>query len=130
MKTIINNINRGFRSLRIRFDSEIWRFLNDFFDFSPFFPQKIEKWSKMHTFLTLVWNRLRQICQDISDFVELFVLYKFIILSLAGKLWKKVMVKILKKNFYTIFQKRFAKGEMSLLNMSPNMLQEVLPCEL
>ncbi len=40
------------------------------------------------------------------------------------------MVKILKKYVYTIFQKRFAKGEISLLKMSPNMLQEGIPCEL
>jgi hypothetical protein len=42
MKTGINNIYRGFRGRRTRFSSEILRFLNDFFDFWPFFSQKIE----------------------------------------------------------------------------------------
>jgi hypothetical protein len=65
-----------------------------------------------------------------SNFVELIFLYKLIIFSLAGKLCEKSYGQNTKKYFYTIFQKRFAKGEISLLNMSPNMLQGVFPCEL
>ncbi len=109
MKTIIINMSRGFKGLRTRFAFEILRFLNDLCGFLPLFPQKIEKWPKMHTFLTLVQNRVRQICQDISNFVELFFLYKLIILSLAGKLWKKSYGQITKKIFLNDFSKKICK---------------------
>jgi hypothetical protein len=77
-----------------------------------------------------VQNCTRQICQDVSNFVEIFVLYKLIIFSLAGKICKKSYGQNTKKYFYAIFKKRFAKDEKSLLNMIPNMLQGVFPCEL
>jgi hypothetical protein len=69
-----------------------------------------------------VQNRVRQICQDMSNFLDLFVLYKLIIFLLAGKHCKKSYGQNTKKYFYAIFKKIFAKGEISLLNMSPKML--------
>jgi hypothetical protein len=55
---------------------------------------------------------------------------KLIIFSLAEKIYKKSYGKNTKKYFYSIFKKIFAKGEMSLLNMIPNMHQGAFPCEL
>jgi hypothetical protein len=51
MKTGINNLYRGFKGLRTRFYSEILRFLNDFFDFRPFFSSKNRKLTKNAHFL-------------------------------------------------------------------------------
>jgi hypothetical protein len=63
----------------------------------------------MHTFLTRVQNRLGQICQDIYNFVEIFVLYKLIIFSLAGKLFKKSYGQNTKKIFLHNFSKKICK---------------------